>query len=154
MLHYNVTTVLSLGCQFFDNVAAWLASGWNSSFRRAHYLSNVRTWAISFLCHLANMSSMVPFWASTGSGFVPNLGPASEARVRRRLFIVLMTAAHISPNVFSLRNSLSNIHVLFLKIHSTSSIRIMHHIHTNNYLMTFCSFISSDLYGRPAALSL
>ncbi len=34
--------------------------------------------------------------------------------VRRRLFIVLMTAAHISPNVFSLRNFLSNIHVLFL----------------------------------------
>ncbi len=47
------------------------------------------------------------------------LCPQSGARVRshavqRRLFIVLMTAAHISPNVFSLRNFLSNIHVLFL----------------------------------------
>ncbi len=51
----------------------------NSSLRLACYLSNVHTWAISFLRHLANMSSMVPFCASTDSGFVPNLGPASEA---------------------------------------------------------------------------
>jgi hypothetical protein len=54
--------------------------------------------------------------------------------VRRRLFIVLMTAAHIWPNVFSLRNFLSNIHGLFLTIHSTSFIPIIHHIYTNNYL--------------------
>ncbi len=53
--------------------------------------------------------------------------------VRRRLFIVLMTAAHISPNVFSLRNFLSNIHGPFLTIHSTSFISIIHYIHMNNY---------------------
>jgi hypothetical protein len=53
--------------------------------------------------------------------------------VWRRLFIVLMTAAHISPNVFSLRNFLNNIHVLLLTIHSTSFILIIHHIQTNNY---------------------
>jgi hypothetical protein len=46
------------------------------------------------------------------------LCPQSGARVRshavwRRFFIVLLTAAHISPNIFSLRNFLSNIHVLF-----------------------------------------
>jgi hypothetical protein len=56
---------------------------------------------------------MVPFWASTDSGFVPNLGPHIRSHaVWRRLFIFLMTAAHISPNIFSLWNFLSNIHVL------------------------------------------
>jgi hypothetical protein len=45
-----------------------------------------------------------------------------------RLFLVLMTAAHISPNVFSLRNFLSNIHVLFFLVHSSSFILIIHHI--------------------------
>ncbi len=40
--------------------------------------------------------------------------PVQSHPVRRRLFIVLMTAAHISPNVFSLQNFLSNKHVLFL----------------------------------------
>ncbi len=44
-----------------------------------HYLGNVHTWAIFFLRPLANTSSMVPLWASTDSGFVPNLGPVSEA---------------------------------------------------------------------------
>jgi hypothetical protein len=34
------------------------------------------------------------------------------------LFIVLMTAAHISPNVFSLRKFLSNIQRLFPIVHS------------------------------------
>jgi hypothetical protein len=113
----------------------------NSSFTLTHRLSNVHTWAIFFLKHLANTSSMVPFWASTDS-----LCPQSGARVwshavRRRLFIVLMTAAHISPNVFSLQNFLSNIHVLFLTIHSTSFISIIHHIRTNN-----CIFYLHDIF--------
>jgi hypothetical protein len=65
----------------------------------------------------------------------PQFGARIRSRaVRRRLFIVLMTAAHISPNVFSLRNFLSNIHGLFLTIHSTSFIPIIHHIYMNNYL--------------------
>jgi hypothetical protein len=78
--------------------------------------------------------------------------------VRRRLFIVLMTAAHISPNVFSLPNFLSNIHVLFLTIHSTSFIPIIHHIHTNNYLfylhdiLLFYFFGSSWQAGCPRSL--
>ncbi len=54
--------------------------------------------------------------------------------VRRRLFIVLITAAHISPNVFSLRNFLSNIHVLFLA-----------YIHRHSYLLdiTFKQYLHS-----------
>jgi hypothetical protein len=59
----------------------------------------------------------------------------SLSRVQNRLFIALMTAAHISPNVFSLRNFLSNIHVPFLA-----------YIHYHSYLLyitfkqTFTSF--------------
>jgi hypothetical protein len=91
------------------------------------------------------------------------LCPQSGARVwshpvRRRLFIVLMTAAHISPNVFSLHNFLSNVHVLFLIIHSTSFILIIRHIWTNNCILLFTwqihSFISLAPHSRPAALSL
>ncbi len=43
-------------------------------------LCNVHTWVISFLRQLANMSSMVPFWASTDSGFVPIRGPRPKPR--------------------------------------------------------------------------
>ncbi len=91
------------------------------------------------------------------------LCPQFGAHVRshailRRLFIVLMTAAHISPNVFSLRNFLGDIYVLFLIIHSTSFILIIHHIRTSNYILLFTwqihSFISSVLHSRPAALGL
>jgi hypothetical protein len=88
------------------------------------------------------------------------LCPQSGARVRshairRRLFIFLMTAAHISPNVFSLRNFLGNIHVLLLIIHSTSFILIIHHIRTSNYSFItwqIHSFTSSVLHSRLAAL--
>jgi hypothetical protein len=67
---------------------------------------------------------MCPAWSPS------ELTPA----VRRRLFIVLMTAAHISPNVFSLQNFLSDIHGLFLTVHSTSFISIIHHIYTHTYI--------------------
>ncbi len=116
-------------------------------------------WAIFFLRHLANMSSMVPFWASTDSGFVPNLGPASEATPSGGVFFIfLMTAAHISPNVFSLRNFLSNVHVLLLIVHSTSFIPIIHHIWTSNYIFYLhdkftLSFLRIFIAGRLPSVS-
>ncbi len=74
--------------------------------------------------------------------------------VRRKLFIVLMTAAHISPNVFSLRNFLSNIHGLFLTIHSTSFISVIHHIHTNSCIFYLHNtFTLSFLWIFMAGLS-
>jgi hypothetical protein len=54
--------------------------------------------------------------------------------VRKKLFIVLMTAAHISSNVFSLRNFLSNICVLFLA-----------HIYWHSYLL----YITFKQYLHP-----
>ncbi len=97
-------------------------------------MSSVHTGAMFFLRHLANMSCMVPFWASTGSGFVPIWGRVRSHAVWRRLFIVLMTAAHISPNVFSLWNFLSNILRLFLTVQATSFIHIIHYIYAHIYI--------------------
>jgi hypothetical protein len=121
------------------------------------FLGSVRTWAISFLRHLANMSSMVPFWASTDSGFVPNPGPRVRSHtVQRRLFISLMTAAHISPNVFSLWNFLSNIHLLLsLYIHRNLFLLYITFIRTIYILFIYTTIrftISVGLHGRPAAL--
>jgi hypothetical protein len=91
------------------------------------------------------------------------LCPQSGTRVRsyairRRLFIVLMTAAHISPNIFSLRNFLSNVHVLFLIVHSTSFIPIIHHIPASSYIfylhdMFTHSFLRIFIAGRLPLVS-
>ncbi len=106
------------------------------------------------------MSSMVPFWASTDSGFFcPQSGARVQSHaVRRRLFIVQMTAAHISPNVFSLRDFLSNIHVLFFIIHSSSFILIIHHIQASNYILLLhdkfaLSFLQLFKAGRLPSVS-
>jgi hypothetical protein len=132
--------------------------GCNSSLILVHYLSNVHTWAIFFLRHLANMSSMVPSEHQLAPALSPIWARVWSHAIRRRLFIFLMTAAHISPNVFSLRNFLSNVHVLSLIMHSISFILNIHHIRTGNYILLFTwqvhSFISSVLHSRPAALGL
>jgi hypothetical protein len=107
-------------------------------------------------------SRICPAWSPSEHQLTPALSPiwgcVRSHTVRRRLFIVLMTAAHISPNVFSLRNFLSNVHVLFLIIHSISFILIIHHIQTSNRILLFTwqihSLISSALHSRPAALGL
>ncbi len=78
----------------------------------------------------------------------------------RRLFIVLMTAAHISPNVFSLQLSLASIywtsyynsqqctHTYYtLHSHIVYCITLCYMIHAR----PSCIFISSVLPGRLAA---
>jgi hypothetical protein len=104
-------------------------------------------------------SGICPAWSLLSINWLrlcPQFGACVQSHtVRRRLFIFLMTAAHISPNVFSLRNLLSNIHVLFLTIHSTSFKPIIHHIHTNNYLFYLHDiplFFSLGLHGCPQSL--
>jgi hypothetical protein len=59
LLHYNVITMLRMLTKLIT-----LQHGWNSAVTPLIficYLNNVHTWAILFLRHLANMSSMVPF---------------------------------------------------------------------------------------------
>ncbi len=70
--------------------------------------------------------------------------------VERRLFIFLMTAAHISPNVFSLRVFLANVQwtshynirqwhtfILYITLYVHSHPHIIHHIHM--YIHVFIS---------------
>ncbi len=81
-----------------------------------------------------------PFLSINWLRLCPQYGARVRSHaVRRRFFIVLMTADHISPNVFSLRNFLSNVHVLFLITHSISFILTIHHIRT-----TIASFYLHD----------
>ncbi len=92
--------------------------------------SSINSWDSWFIFNLGYLLLEVPRkYVQHGPLLSINwlrLCPQSGARVRshairRRLFIVLMTAAHISPNVFSLWNFLGNIHVLFsLYIHHHS----------------------------------
>ncbi len=65
-------------------------------------LNNVHTWTSVFLRHLASTSFMVPFWPYTELGCVPILVSAhlEDTLIQRMLFIALMTAAQVSPNVF------------------------------------------------------
>ncbi len=91
-------------------------------------------------------------WSPSEHQLAPAMSPLWGTRPKPRrpeeVVIVLMTAAHISPNVFSLRNFLSNIHVLLLTIHSTSFISIIHHIHTSN-----CIFYLHDIF-TPSLLQI
>ncbi len=131
-LHYNVTTVLRMFTKLITLQQGWY-SAVNSSLILIRYLSNVHTWAIFFLRHLVNMSSMVPSWASTDSGFVPNLGPCPKpCRPEEVVYIRNDSCSHFTKHLFLL-NFLGNVHVLFLIIHSTSFIPIIHHIWTSNY---------------------
>jgi hypothetical protein len=112
---------------------------------------------ISFLRHLANMSSMDPFWASTDSVFVPNWGPRPKpCRPEEVVYIRNDSCSHFTQ-CLSLRNFLSNIHVLLITIPLTLFILIIHHIHTSNYnfyLHDICIhvFTFPDSRGRQAAL--
>ncbi len=103
------------------------------------------------------MSSMVHFWASTDSSFVPNVGPRVWSHaIRRKLCIVQMTAAHISPNVFS-PHKLPQQHTWTVSYDTFNIIHIYCtlHLHEQLYLLFtwhIHTFISLDLHGRQAAL--
>ncbi len=130
-----------LGCWFFSNTCNKLAVSWNSSLQCVHDLSNVHTWAMFFSRHLASMSFMVPVWASTDSGSVPIWGARVRSHaIQRRLFIVLMTAAHISPNAFSLRKFLSNTQRLFLTVHNIIRTYYTSHSYAHLHLLFYMSY--------------
>ncbi len=150
LLHYNIIVAL-FGMLLIDT----LQQGWylvkNSSFTLGHYSSNIHTWAIFFLRQIANMSSMAPFWASTDSIFVPNWGPCPKPRRPEEVvYIPNDSCSHFTQRL-SLRNFLSNIHVLFITIHSTSFILIIHHIHTSSYIFYLHDIFTFSLPQIPMA---
>ncbi len=128
-----------------------LQQGWylvkNSSLTLKHYLSNVHTWATFFLRHLANMSSMVPFWASIDSVFVPNWGPRLKPRRQEEV----VSIPNDSCSHFTQSLSLRNLHVLLITIHPTSFILIIHHIHTSIYIFYLHDIFILSLPQIPMA---
>jgi hypothetical protein len=133
-----------------------LAVSWNSS-QHVHTI-----WAMyilglcSFLRHIANMSFMVPFWASTDSGSVPIWGPRPKLRYLEKI-------------VYSPNDSCSHFTHLFppnvphqhTEIISYTTQKYHSYLLYITFIRTFTSFIitrllhtfnSSDLHGRLAAL--
>jgi hypothetical protein len=102
-------------------------------------------------------SRVRPSWSPSEHLMTPALSPFRGARVRSHAYpeeIVysLMTAAHISPNVFSLQMFLSNVqwishystrqlhaHILYITFIRTFTSYVTHHIHAHSHLHFFWS---------------
>jgi hypothetical protein len=136
LLHYNVTTVLRMLTKLITLQQRWY-SAVNSSLILVLKLLEQCTYLGYFLLEAPRKYGQHgPLLSINWLWLCPQSGACVQSHaVQRRLFMFLMTAAHISPNVFSLRNFLGNVHVLFLIMHSTSFILIIHHIWTSK-----CSF--------------
>ncbi len=137
-----------------------MASKLKFLFMISTWLSNVHTWAIFFLWHLANMSCMVPFWASTDSGSVPIWGPLPKpSRPEEVVFILNDSCSHFTQHLFPLRVP-QHTQRLFLTAHTYIGYH-SYKIHIT-FIRTFTSlftrlardFTSSDLPGRLAAREL
>ncbi len=138
---------------FLSNICNTIGSKLKFLFTTNTQLTNVHTWAISFLRHLTNTSCMVTFFASTDSGPVPIWGPVRSQAVQRRLFIVLMTAAHISPTSFPSESSSATHKDYFLQYTIISFIFIIHRIYTHAYIfildvLSMSSFLLIFMVGR------
>ncbi len=132
-------------CYYTDTTCTWketMIAGhrryvWSKSVNVAlqnstYTLNNVHTWTSVFLRHLASTSFMVPFWAYTELSSAPILASVYlvATLVQRMLFIALMTAAQVSPNVFCPLGGFplctSEHHII---IHGTQHTFFIHHIH-------------------------
>ncbi len=118
--------------------------------------NNVHTWAIFFLRHLANMSSMVPFWASTDSGSSP-FGPCPKpCRLEEVVYILNDSCSHFTQRLFPPRVT-QHTHGYFLlctkyiKYHSYLLHITFAHTFTSSLTCPVHNFISCDLPGRLAA---
>jgi hypothetical protein len=112
------------------------------------------------LCSLCGTSQICPACSPSEHLLTPALSPFG-ARVQshaiwRRLFISLMTDAHISTNVFSLREFLSTHHyflpcIQYIEYHSYLLFITFVHTFTSLFTCLVHSFISPNLLGRLAA---
>ncbi len=105
----------------------------------AHILINVHTWLQSSW----GISRARPAWSPSGHILTPALAPfrapTLEAMLlQRKLFIVLMTAVHISPNIFSLQLSLANVYrTSYYNIQQCTHTYYTSHLH--NLIFYYCS---------------
>ncbi len=141
---------------FFSNTCIGFGSKLNSSYNG--YINEQCTYLAYVLLEAPREYVLHgPLLSINWLWLCPHLGgPRPKPRRLEGTFIVLMTAAHISPNISSLRNFLSNIHEFFLQYKQHHSIPIIRHIYTHIYIFYFTClvhiFTSSDLHGRLATL--
>ncbi len=101
-IHWQCNPCGFLDVNFLSNTCSMWSISWDSSLR------STRDWTMYILglCSSCGTSRICPAWSPSEHLLSPALSPfgarVRSHAVRRRLFISLMTASHISPNVFSL----------------------------------------------------
>jgi hypothetical protein len=97
-----------------------------------------------FLRHLANMSCMVPFWASTGSGFASIWGPRPKPRRPEEVVYSLNeSCSHFTQCLFPPKLRQQHIQIISYGT-CTSFIPFIHHLYAHIYIFYFhVSFIIS-----------
>ncbi len=107
-----------------------------------HDLSNVHTWDMFFFRHLANISFMVPFWASIYSGFVPIWGPHRKPRCPEKIvYSPNDSFSHFSERIFP-----PNVPQQHTEIISYSIQQYHLHLLYITFICTFTSFILYPLF--------
>ncbi len=104
------------------------------------------------LCSSWGTSWICPAWSPSehqlALALSPFGGPSPKPHRLEGMFIVLMTAAHISPNISSLRNFLSNIHELFLTVQATSfNTYYTSHLYAHLHLLFYMSCSHIHFFG-------
>jgi hypothetical protein len=98
-------------------------------------------------------SRICPAWSLSEHQLTPSLSPIwglrpKPSRPEEVVSIPNDSCSHFTQR-FSLRNFLSNIHVLLLTNHSTSFILIVHHIHTSSYIFYLHDIFTLSLPQIP-----
>jgi hypothetical protein len=130
----------------------------NSSLRLVRYLSNVHTWAIFFLRHLANTSSLVPFEHQLTPALSPIWGPGPKPRRPEEVvYSQNDSCSHFTQRLFPPKLPQQHTCSIF-NIHSPSFILIIHHIQESIYILLLqdkitLSFLRLFLAGRLLSVS-
>jgi hypothetical protein len=141
----------------FSQCLQYLVNKLRFLFTISTWLSNVHTWALFFLRHLANMSCMVPFWASTDSGSVPIWGPRLKPRHQEEVVYILNdSCSHFTQRLFppKVPQPTQDYYLLceqYIEYHSYLLYITFIRTFTSLFTCLVHVFISSDLPGRLAA---
>ncbi len=126
-------------------------------FTISTWSNNVHTWAIFFLRHLANMSCMVPFWASTDSGSVPMWGPRPKPRHPEEIVYILNdSCSHFTQCLFPPKVPLHThgcflLCMQYIEYHSYLLYITFAHTFTTLFTCLVHNFLSCNHPGRLAA---
>ncbi len=133
----------------FNNVSGIFAFLWellekrlNISLKECTYISQCTYLGLGLLEAPREHALHGPLLGIYWLRLCPHFGaPTLEAMLLwRGLFIDLMTAAHISPNVLSLQLSLASMYWTSYHIYSNARIRIIHYIHTSHIILHYITW--------------